>query len=156
MKAIAIPVKQLDDDLPLPSYAYVGDAGLDLRTTQNIELPPFGRMLVPCGIALALPSGYAGFVMPRSGLAVKHGVSIVNSPGLIDSNYRGEIKALLVNLDPRETFRASRGDRIAQLVIARVETASFVNSLELPSSERGKGGFGSSDAFLGSSDARRA
>lgn len=149
MDTVSIPINQLDADLPLPSRAYVGDAGVDLCTTQNIELPPFERKLVPCGIALALPSGYAGLVMPRSGLAVKHGISIVNSPGLIDSNYRGEIKALLINLDPHEVFHASRGDRIAQLVIVRVETASFAISSELPSSERGEGGFGSSGVSLG-------
>lgn len=144
MDIVSIPIKQLDADLPLPSCAYVGDAGVDLCTTQDIELSPFERKLVPCGIALALPPGYAGFVMPRSGLAVKHGISIVNSPGLIDSNYRGEIKALLINLDSHEVFHASRGDRIAQLVIVRVETASFAACSELPFSERGEGGFGSS------------
>ena len=124
--------------------AYPGDAGVDLRATCDVELAPFERALVPSGIAVALPAGYAGFVVPRSGLAIKHGVSVVNAPGLIDSNYRGEIKVVLINLDSHTPFSVRRGDRIAQLVIMRVEEATFNPCEELPSSERGEGGFGSS------------
>lgn len=144
MTNLAIPLKQLDPDLPVPACAYPGDAGVDLRATCDVELAPFERALVPSGIAVALPAGYAGFVVPRSGLAIKHGISVVNAPGLIDSNYRGEIKVVLVNLDPRTPFTVKRGDRIAQLVIMRVEEATFNPCEELPSSERGEGGFGSS------------
>ena len=142
--AIAIPVLNLDEDLPLPAYAYCGDAGMDLRSTCDIVLQPFERALVPCGFALALPPGYAGLVVPRSGLAIKHGISVVNAPGLIDSNYRGEIKAILINLDRETPFEIKRGDRIAQLVIARVEEAVFVATKSLSDSDRGEGGFGSS------------
>lgn len=117
---------------------------MDLCATTPFEVKPFERALVPCGIAVALPPGYAGFVIPRSGLALKRGITLVNSPGLIDSNYRGEIKAILMNLDPHETFLIEQGDRIAQLVIVRVEEASFVLSDDLSSTERGAGGFGSS------------
>ena len=101
IERVSIPLQQIDPDLPVPAYAYVGDAGVDLRATCDDILKPFERKLVPCGIAVAIPSGYAGFVLPRSGLAIKHGVSLVNAPGLIDSNYRGEIQAILVNLDPQ-------------------------------------------------------
>ena len=107
-------------------------------------LQPFERKLVPCGITVAIPAGYAGFVLPRSGLAAKHGISLVNAPGLIDSNYRGEIKAILVNLDPREPFEIKRGDRIAQLAIMRVAEAVFEPCEDLPATDRGTGGFGSS------------
>ena len=142
--SLSIPLKNLAPDLEAPSCAYAGDAGVDLRATCDFELKPFERKLIPSGIAIALPEGYAGFVMPRSGLAAKHGISIVNAPGLIDSNYRGEIKISLINLDPNETFRASRGDRIAQLVVMRVEEASFTLCDELEESARGASGFGSS------------
>lgn len=144
MNSVAIPIKQLDDTLDLPAYAYVGDAGLDLKSAENVALAPFERKLVSCGIALAIPQGYAGFVLPRSGLAAKHGISIVNAPGLIDSNYRGEIKAILVNLDPKEPFEISHGDRIAQLVILEVPAVTLDPVAELDETERGAGGFGSS------------
>ncbi|MBO7701548.1 MAG: dUTP diphosphatase, partial [Eggerthellaceae bacterium] len=117
MQTVRIPVKRLDEALDMPAYAYVGDAGLDLRAAEDAVLAPFERKLVSCGIAIAIPQGYAGFVLPRSGLAAKHGISIVNAPGLIDSNYRGEIKAILVNLDAHNEFEIAHGDRIAQLVI---------------------------------------
>ena len=145
---LRVLLRALDPDLPLPAYAYAGDAGVDLRSTRDDVLQPFERRLVPCGVALALPRGYAGFVLPRSGLAIKHGVSLVNAPGLIDSNYRGEIQAILVNLDPQSEFAIKRGDRIAQLVVMRVPDAAFDVCAELPDTERGAGGFGSSGVSL--------
>ncbi len=144
MTPLSLPLQKIDPGLPSPAYAYVGDGGVDLLSVSHFELPPFKRALVPCGIALAIPTGYAGLVIPRSGLAIKHGVSLVNSPGLIDSNYRGEIKAVLVNLDPEETFFIERGDRIAQLVIIRVPEVSFEICNILPQTDRGIEGFGSS------------
>lgn len=144
MTDLTIPVKQLDPSLPVPAYAYAGDAGVDLRATCDDVLQPFERKLVPCGLAMAIPQGYAGFVLPRSGLAIKHGISLVNAPGLIDSNYRGEIKAVLVNLDPQTPFEIKRGDRIAQLVVMKVPDIAFESADELPESSRGTGGFGSS------------
>lgn len=144
MPAVAVSVKQLDPSLELPAYAYPGDAGLDLRSSADLVLAPFERALVPCGIALAIPRGYAGFVLPRSGLAVRHGISIVNAPGLIDSDYRGEIKVVLVNLDSNEPFVISRGDRIAQLVIMEVPGVDLTVVDDLDDTERGGGGFGSS------------
>ena len=143
-QAVAVPVKKLDDSLDMPAYAYEGDAGLDLRATEDAVLQPFERKLVSCGIAIAIPQGYAGFVVPRSGLAAKHGISIVNAPGLIDSNYRGEIKAILVNLDPHNPFEINHGDRIAQLVIMATPAVTLMASSELSDTERGTGGFGSS------------
>ena len=148
IERVSIPLQQIDPDLPVPAYAYVGDAGVDLRATCDDILKPFERKLVPCGIAVAIPSGYAGFVLPRSGLAIKHGVSLVNAPGLIDSNYRGEIQAILVNLDPQSEVAIKRGDRIAQLVVMRVPDAAFDVCAELPDTERGAGGFGSSGVSL--------
>lgn len=144
MQTIEVPLKPLDPDLPMPECAYAGDAGVDLRSTEDLVLQPFERALVPCGFSLAIPEGYAGFVLPRSGLAAKHGISIVNAPGLIDSGYRGELKVILVNLDPTEPFAIKRGDRIAQLVILSVPAVQFQQVGELPVSERGEGGFGSS------------
>lgn len=144
MDSISIPVKRLDEELDMPAYAYVGDAGLDLRSSEDAVLQPFERRLVPCGIALAIPRGYAGFVLPRSGLAAKHGVSIVNAPGLIDSDYRGEIKVILINLDSNEPFAVSRGDRIAQLVVLQVPPVDLVETDRLDETIRGVGGFGSS------------
>lgn len=141
---IVVPIKKLVDDLPIPSYAYAGDAGVDLRAAESFDLKPFERRLVPAGIAIALPRGYAGFVMPRSGLAVKHGISVVNTPGLIDSDYRGELKVTLINLDAHETFHAEYGDRIAQLVIMKVENAFFEVKETLDQTQRGESGFGSS------------
>ncbi len=139
-----VPVLRLDPDLPLPSYARVGDAGADLVAREPVTLAPGGgRALVPTGVAVALPAGTAGFIQPRSGLALKHGVTCLNTPGLIDCGYRDELKVLLVNTDPTTPYEISRGDRIAQLVIQRVEQADFVPATELPASERGGGGFGS-------------
>jgi len=139
-----IPIKRLDPDLALPAYAKEGDAGADLVARENVTLAPGGgRALVATGAAIAIPEGYAGFVQPRSGLALKHGVTCLNTPGLIDSGYRGELKVLLVNTDPSTPFEVVRGERIAQLVIQRVEAAHFVEVDELGDSSRGEGGFGS-------------
>ena len=148
MEHVSLPLQQLDPELPVPAYAYEGDAGVDLRATCDDVLQPFERKLVPCGVAVAIPRGYAGFVLPRSGLAIKHGVSLVNAPGLIDSNYRGEIQAIMVNLDPNTPFEIKRGDRIAQLVIMRVPDASFEVCEDLPETSRGVSGFGSSGVSL--------
>ena len=137
-----IAVRRLDAALPWPAYAREADAGLDLHAAEAVTLAPGERALVPTGIAVAIPRGYAGFVLPRSGLALRHGVTVLNAPGLIDAGYRGEIKVLLVNHDTRaQTF--ARGERIAQLVIQRVERADLTEVSELPPSERGPGGFGS-------------
>ena len=139
-----VPILALDPDLPLPDYARAGDAGADLLARDGATLVAGGgRALLPTGIALALPPGYAGFVQPRSGLALRHGVTCLNTPGLIDSGYRDEVRVLLVNLDPASDFVVERGDRIAQLVVQRVEHARFLPVAELPTSERGLGGFGS-------------
>lgn len=140
---LPVPVVRLDPDLPLPSYAHPGDAGADLHTTVDVVLAPGERALVPTGIALALPEGYVGLVHPRSGLAARHGVSIVNTPGTVDAGYRGEVKVLLVNLDPTEPVELRRGERVAQLVVQRVERAAFVEVDALPDSARGSGGYGS-------------
>ena len=129
--------------MPLPAYAQPGDAGADLRSAVDVTLAPGERAMVPTGIAIALPDGHAAFVHPRSGLAIKHGLSMVNTPGTIDAGYRGEIAVLLINHDPREPIDIKRGDRIAQLIIQRVEHAAFVEAAELPDSSRGSGGFGS-------------
>lgn len=135
---------RLDPDLALPSYAHEGDAGIDLVAREDAQIAPAGgRALVPTGIAIALPLGYAGFVLPRSGLALKHGISVVNAPGLIDSGYRGEIKVVLLNTDPIEPYHVTRGDRIAQLVVQKVETVVWNEVNELDSFDRG-GGFGHS------------
>ena len=144
MGRLTIPLKNLDSELPVPVCAYAGDGAVDLRSTCDDVLQPFERKLIPCGVSVAIPFGYAGFVLPRSGLAAKHGISLVNAPGLIDSNYRGEIKAILVNLDPHEPFEIKRGDRIAQLAIMQVAEAVFEPCETLPESDRGSGGFGSS------------
>ena len=137
-----VTVRQLDPDLPLPAYARAGDAGADLVAREDAVLEPGGgRALIPTGVALAIPDGYAGFVQPRSGLALRHGVTCLNTPGLIDAGYRDELKVLLVNTDPEEPYKVTRGDRIAQLVIQRVEHVRFLPVDELPASERG-GGFG--------------
>ena len=139
-----VPVLRLDPDLPLPDYARAGDAGADLLAREDARLEPAGgRALVPTGIALAIPEGFAGFVQPRSGLALRHGVTCLNTPGLIDAGYRDELRVLLVNLDPVAAFDVRRGDRIAQLVIQRVEQARFVPVDALDDTERGLGGFGS-------------
>ena len=139
-----LPIKRLDPDLPLPKYAKAGDAGWDLLAAEDMTIQPGGgRALVPTGLSLAIPEGYAGFVQPRSGLAVKNGITVLNTPGLIDSGYRGELKVLLINTDPNTPFEIVRGERIAQLVIQKVEQVEFVEMDSLPSSERGEGGFGS-------------
>lgn len=139
-----LPVLRLDADLPLPAYANAGDAGLDLLARESVTLRAGGgRALVPTGIAVAIPDGCAGFVQPRSGLALRHGVTCLNSPGLIDAGYRDELKVLLVNTDPTDDYEVARGDRIAQLVIQRVERAELVVVDELGDSPRGKTGFGS-------------
>lgn len=143
MSGLEILVQRLDPDLPLPAYAHDGDAGADLVTTVDVVLGPGERAVVPTGIAIALPDGYAAFVHPRSGLAARYGVSLVNAPGTIDAGYRGEIKATLINLDRLESVTFSRGDRIAQLVVQKVERATFTEVPELPSTVRGAGGFGS-------------
>jgi len=136
-------VQRLDPDLPLPAYALPGDAGADVVTAVDAEIGPGERAVLPTGIAVALPEGFAAFVHPRSGLAARFGVGLVNSPGTIDAGYRGEIKVIVINHDPREWLRLHRGDRIAQLVIQRVEHAAFVEVDELPGSVRGAGGHGS-------------
>jgi len=142
--AVDVLLQRLDPGVPVPSYAHPGDAGVDLVTTIDAVVPPGERVLLPTGIAIALPEGYAAFVHPRSGLAVRYGVSLVNSPGTVDAGYRGEIRVSLVNLDPREAVVLARGDRIAQLVVQRVEHAVFHEVDALPGSDRGEGGFGSS------------
>ena len=142
--ALTVPIKQLDRTLPMPAYAYAGDAGLDLRAAEAAVLAPFERRAIPCGIALAIPEGYAGFVLPRSGLAAKQGISIVNAPGLIDSNYRGELQVILINLDANKCFNIEHGDRIAQLVIMPVPVVTLVEADKLDDTVRGTGGFGSS------------
>jgi dUTP pyrophosphatase len=140
---LEIPLVRLDPELPAPSYARPGDAGADLYARVGaIVAAGGGRVLVPTGVRLAIPPGYAGFVQPRSGLALRHGITLANSPGLIDSGYRDEIAVILLNTDPKEDFEVERGDRIAQLVVQRVESVSFVAVEDLPGSERGLGGFG--------------
>jgi dUTP pyrophosphatase len=141
--SVEIRIRRLAPDVPLPSYAHPGDAGADLTTTVDVHLEPGERALVPTGISIALPEGYVGLVHPRSGLAARCGLSIVNSPGTVDAGYRGEVKVMLVNLDPRQPVVLRRGDRIAQLVVQRVEQATFVEVDELPPSVRGEGGYGS-------------
>jgi dUTP pyrophosphatase len=144
---LEIAVRCLDPELPLPAYAHPGDAGADLLTTVDVMLAPGERALVPTGVAIALPEGYAAFVHPRSGLAARHGLSIVNTPGTVDAGYRGEVKVLLVNHDPREPIALRRGDRVAQLVFQRVEHARFTEVARLPESVRGSGGYGSTGGF---------
>jgi len=141
--AMDLLVQRLFPDVPLPAYAKPGDAGADITTRIDFTLEPGERLLVPTGLAIALPFGYAAFVHPRSGLAVKHGVSIVNAPGTIDAGYRGEIQVIMINHDLRESISFTKGDRIAQLVIQKVEAAHFVEVSELPGSDRATGGFGS-------------
>lgn len=144
----AVPILiAVSSDMPLPRYEHPGDAGADLRTTSDFLLAPGERALVSTGVSVALPAGYAAFVHPRSGLAAKHGITVINAPGTIDAGYRGEIKVPLINLDPRETMNFKRGDRIAQLVVQQVNQARFVQVERLPGSERGQGGFGSTGGF---------
>ncbi len=140
---VEVPILRLDPELPVPAYARPGDAGADLMAREGVTLSPGGgRAVVPTGVAVAIPEGYAGFVLPRSGMAWRHGVTCLNTPGLIDAGYRDEVKVLLVNTDPSMPYEVRRGDRIAQLVIQRVEQAAFVPADALPASVRGTGGFG--------------
>ena len=142
-----VNIVRLDPDLPLPSYAHPGDAGADIFAREDVILQPGERRLVPTGIALALPEGYVALVHPRSGLAHRNGLSLVNAPGTIDAGYRGEVQVCLVNLDPATPIELRRGDRIAQLVIQQFETAAFVEVDELSDSARGAGGYGSTGGF---------
>jgi len=141
---IELPIRRLRPDAQVPSRAYAGDAGIDLAACERVELAPGERALVSTGLAIAIPEGYAGYVQPRSGLATKHGISIVNTPGLVDSGYRGELLVNLLNTDPREPFVVEPGMRIAQLVVLAVPDVEPVEVEELPDSERGVRGFGSS------------
>ncbi|WP_062311612.1 dUTP diphosphatase [Demequina rhizosphaerae] len=148
MADLEILVSTTEPDVPLPHYSHPGDAGADITTRIDVTLEPGERATVPTGLKIALPDGYAAFVHPRSGLAAKRGVTIVNAPGTVDAGYRGEIAVTLLNTDPRETVTLSRGDRIAQLVIQRVEHAAFVAVEALPGSHRGDGGFGSTGVTI--------
>lgn len=145
---VDVLVLRIDPDLPLPSVAHPGDAGVDLCTTVDAEIAPGERALLPTGLALALPDGYAGFVHPRSGLASRYGLTVANAPGTVDAGYRGEIKVALVNLDRTSAVTVRRGDRIAQLVVQRVARPLFHEVERLPGSARGDGGFGSTGAAL--------
>ncbi|MFL6108930.1 MAG: dUTP diphosphatase [Marmoricola sp.] len=147
MNEVPIQIVRLDPELPVPSYAHPGDAGADLFAREAVTLAPGERRLVPTGLAIALPPGYVALVHPRSGLAHRSGLSIVNAPGTIDAGYRGEIQVCLVNLDPHTPIELSRGDRIAQLVIQKFESAEFLEVAELPESVRGEGGYGSTGGF---------
>lgn len=141
---ISLPIKRLDPSIELPSYAHAGDAGLDLRANEDVVLRPLERRLIPTGLAIAVPEGYAGFVQPRSGLAFKEGLSMANTPGLIDAHYRGELKVCVVNLDATHDITITRGERIAQLVIQKVPEVCLREVGELDETDRGTGGFGSS------------
>jgi dUTP pyrophosphatase len=143
MSQVEVLITRLDPELPLPQYAKPGDAGADIVSRIDITLAPGERALVPTGIAIALPDGYVALVHPRSGLAIKHGVTMVNSPGTVDAAYRGELQIILINHDPYQAVSFKRGDRIAQLVIQKVERAEFIEVSQLPGSGRGSGGFGS-------------
>jgi dUTP pyrophosphatase len=140
---VQVLVTRLDESVPLPSYSKAGDAGADIATRIDVTLQPGERKLVPTGISVALPDGYVALVHPRSGLAIKHGITMVNAPGTVDAGYRGELQVILINHDPENAVSFQKGDRIAQLVIQRVERASFVEVDILPGSERAEGGFGS-------------
>ena len=142
MDSLRVPFRRLRPEARAPGRAYVGDAGYDLAAAESLVLAPGGRAVVSTGVAVAVPEGWAGFVLPRSGLALRHGITCLNAPGLIDSGYRDELLVLLVNTDPTQSYEVQRGDRIAQLVIQRVEHAGFDVVTELPGSERGRGGFG--------------
>ena len=141
---VDVALHLLDPELPAPSYARAGDAGADLRARHDVELPPGGRALVDTGVAVAIPAGHVGLVHPRSGLAVNHGITVLNAPGTVDSGYRGELRVCLLNTDPQQGYTVRRGERIAQLVLQEVVTAHFRSVTELPASERGARGFGSS------------
>lgn len=146
-------IHRLDEALPLPTYAHPGDAGLDLYTRVDMDLPPGGRALVPTGIAIALPDGYAAFVHPRSGLAARAGITVLNAPGTVDAGYRGEIKVILANTDPEAQARVERGDRIAQLVIQQVARAHLIEVDRLPGTARGDAGFGSTGGVVAHDEA---
>ncbi|EEP74142.1 deoxyuridine 5'-triphosphate nucleotidohydrolase Dut [Micromonospora sp. ATCC 39149] len=146
---VPVPVRRLDPELPLPAYSHPGDAGADLVAAADVELPPGGRALVPTGLAIALPEGYVGLVHPRSGLAARLGVTVLNAPGTVDAGYRGEILVNLINHDRETPAKIARGDRIAQLVVQRVERADFRPVTELPPSRRGAGGHGSTGGHAG-------
>jgi dUTP pyrophosphatase len=146
---VEVLITRLDPDVPLPSYAQQDDAGADLVCAEDVDLAPGQRAVVGTGIAIALPAGYAAFVHPRSGLAARHGVTLVNAPGTIDAGYRGEIKVVLLNTDPATPVSFRRGDRIAQLVVQRVERAAFREVAALPDSARGDNGFGSTGGHAG-------
>ncbi|MER7761178.1 dUTP diphosphatase [Streptomyces sp. NPDC097619] len=152
---VDVLIRRTDPDVPIPQYGHPGDAGCDLVTTQAAELAPGERTVLPTGVSIALPDGYAAFVHPRSGLAARCGLALVNAPGTVDAGYRGEIKVIVVNLDPRESVRFERFDRIAQLVVQRVEKVRFHEVAELPGSARAEGGFGSTGghAAVAGSDA---
>ncbi len=143
MSPVKVLITRLDPSVPLPRYAKGGDAGADIVTRIDLTLAPGERALAPTGIAIALPNGYAAFVHPRSGLAIKHGVTMVNAPGTVDAGFRGELQVILINHDPKESITFKNGDRIAQLVIQKVERAEFIEVSELPGSNRSDGGFGS-------------
>ncbi len=149
MNAVEVLVQRLDPGLPLPTYEHPGDAGMDLRSRIDVNIEAGGRCLVPTGIAIAMRPGFAAFVHPRSGLALRHGVTVLNAPGTIDAGYRGEISVILVNHDRFESFVILRGDRIAQLVVLSVASVTPAEVSELPGSHRGDGGFGSTGGFLG-------
>lgn len=146
MATVNVSIKRLDPSVELPAYAYSGDAGLDIRANETVDIPPHERALISTGLAIALPDGYAGFMQPRSGMALKRGLSIANTPGLIDAHYRGELKVIAVNLDPHEMIHIERGERIAQLVIQEVPVVQLIEVDELDETDRGTGGFGSSGA----------
>jgi len=143
MSQVQVLITRLDDSISLPQYAKGGDAGADIATRIDFTLKPGERALIPTGISIALPDGYAAFVHPRSGLAIKHGVTMVNAPGTVDAGFRGELQCIMINHDPSESITFAKGDRIAQLVIQKVERAEFVEVDHLPGSGRGTGGFGS-------------
>lgn len=146
---VPVLIRCLDPGLPVPSYAHPGDAGADLYAAEDVELAPGARRTIGTGVALAVPDGYAAFVHPRSGLAARHGVTLVNAPGTVDAGYRGEIRVTLINTDPAEPARLRRGDRIAQLIVQRVERVAFHRVARLPGSERGANGHGSTGGFVG-------
>ncbi|MDF9816141.1 dUTP diphosphatase [Streptomyces sp. SPB162] len=152
-RPVDVLIRRLDDSVPIPAYEHPGDAGADLVTTQAAELAPGERTVLPTGVSIALPDGYAAFVHPRSGLAARCGVTLVNAPGTVDAGYRGEIKVIVVNLDPRESVRFERGDRVAQLVVQQVERVRFHEVAELPGSARAAGGFGSTGGHASVGDA---
>jgi dUTP pyrophosphatase len=153
---VQVLVHRLDRELPMPGYAHPGDAGLDLVARADITLAPGGRAAVATGVAIALPAGYVGLVHPRSGLARKHGVTVLNAPGTVDAGYRGEIVVILVNTDPAEPFTVRRGDRVAQLVVQQVAVADLIEVGVLPGSDRGEGGFGSTGGFGAATGEARA